>query len=340
MKSYARGNGRSYERLDSDKGLVSYYNYYEFNQGFTGLNNVITIISLFVLLNLIVLTLTVFTLKPFVQLVSQNFYFKKIVTKYYWNTVAISALLNLVWYSYNTIPIILSIALADKNNKQIIIVLIITMLLLIVIPIVSWCATEQTNIPVPTIFAKLFCCYCLCGLCSLRTKSRLIHTLSLSHILWFIHKLVSASIIVICHFVIAPAQVLAVVVLFFSAIICTIFLSSLMCSSCTCTLKSTVRFFGLLFFLLQVLAVLVFFTLFYIYLADNGLESDGIGGIFLSLIPPAIFFLVGLIVERRFIHNTNRTSLNEEVPEVDQKVEPVMLEAVVDRKSIEQPLIQ
>ena len=72
------------------------------------------------------------------------------------------------------------------------------------------------------------------------------------------------------------------------------------------------RFIGLVFLLLQILAVIIFFTFFYINLADNGLESDGIGGIFLSLIPPATFFIVGLIVERRFFNKRRNSSGNED----------------------------
>ena len=46
-------------------------------------------------------------------------------------------------------------------------------------------------------------------------------------------------------------------------------------------------------------------------MADNGLESDGIGGIFLSLIPPATFFIVGLIAERRFFNKSRNSSGNQ-----------------------------
>ena len=39
------------------------------------------------------------------------------------------------------------------------------------------------------------------------------------------------------------------------------------------------------------------FTLLFIALVDNGLKSTGIGGFILSLIPPSVIFMAGLLVE-------------------------------------------
>ena len=152
----------------------------------------------------------------------------------------------------------------------------------------------------------------------INTVPRLMHTLALCHILWFMHRLVTSSIVVICYFVFAPPQVLAIVTLFFSFIIIIIIFLTIMCSSCTFKFMSIVRFCILLFLLFCILGVIFLFTLFYISLCNNGLQSESLGGIFLSLIPPAIFFLLGLTIKRHFFNKKNIKTDQDHEKEVAQ----------------------
>ena len=301
MKSYARDP--YYEKLDSDRGILLDYSYYgDINSRHNiPLKNEICILALFVILNLLFLTFTAFYSKSIAQLITERAYLKKIMEKYYWSTVALFGLLNSLWFLFDIYQFL--IGFDDKFIAKFCVITITIVLLFIVVPINAGIATRHITIPVPGICEKICCC-CCCFCCSKKRMSWLIHTLSLCHILWFIHRLISTSIVVICYFVVAPPQVLAVVSLFFSSIICIIIFSPLIFSSCAYSCKCFVRFIGLVLLLLQTLAVIIFFTLSYINLADNGLESDGIGGIFLSLIPPATFFIVGLIVERRFFNKS------------------------------------
>ena len=333
MKSYARDP--YYEKLDSDRGILLDYNYYygDINSRHIPLKNETCILALFVILNLLFLTFTAFYSKSIAQLITERAYLKKIVEKYYWSTVALFGLLNSLWFSFNIL----------LEFDEFCVIIIIIIVLFIVVPINACLATRHITIPVPGI-CKIICCCCCFRCCSKKCMSRLIHTLSLSHILWFIHRLISTSIVVICYFVVAPAQVLAVVSLFFSSIICIILFSSVIFSSCACSCKCFVRFIGLVLLLLQTLAVIIFFTLFYINLADSGLESDGIGGIFLSLIPPATFFIVGLIAERRLFNKTRKPSGNEDrnVEEnnfKDQVESPIRMIAGGGIQSTDQPSV-
>ena len=303
MKSYAK---EPYQKQESDRGILLNNR----GIGHIPLDNETCIFAIYMIINLLLLTLTAFYLKSAIQLI-ERVYSKTVIEKYYWSTVVVSGILNSVWFTYNTFFEYYVIIYNIMSWPIIIIILV-------VVPINAGLATGHFTIPVPGIFEKVCCCCCFCC-CSKKRMSRSIHTLSLSHILWFIHRLLSTSIVVICHFVIAPAQVLAVVSLFFSSVICIIVFSSLIFSSCACTCKCLVRFIGLVLLLLQILAIIVFFTFFYIHLTDNGLESDGIGGIFLSLIPPATFFIVGLIVERRLFNKARNSSGNEDLDRNDSQ---------------------
>ena len=291
MKSYAR---EPYHKLENDKGVLLYP--YAVN---TSWNHEDCILTIFVILNLLFLTLTAFYSKAAIHFVNEQVYLKTVMEKCYWSTVVVTGLLNSAWFGGN----IFFLSFLFYQSKRFICVVIMIIVILFIVPINAGLIAGHITIPVPGFCEKICCCCCFCC-CSKKCMSRLIHTLSLCHILWFIHRLISTSIVVICYFVIAPAQVLAVVSLFFSSVICIIVFSSLIFSSCTCTSKFFVRFIGLVLLLLQILAIIIAFTLFYINLVDNGLESDGIGGLFLSLIPPATFFIVGLIVERRFFNKS------------------------------------
>lgn len=331
MKAYARLMKGSDSRIDSDKGFVewtyynekyasqnAYYKYANLNVNIYFLGNHIIIPSLFLVFNLLAMMLNGFCLKSFIRLANKRLQLKK----YYWSTAVVAALINSVWFGYNayynlTNPYVSLII------STIVIIIVTIILLLVVSPINAWYASMYIDVPLPAIFEHTILNYfCGCDCCSLRFKTRLVHTLALCHILWFVHRLVSSSVVVICYFVLAPAQVLAVVILFFSVITCTVFFLAITFHSCTCTLHHFVNFLALAFVCLQLLGILVLFTLFYLNLASNGLQSDNIGGIFLSLIPTAIFFIVGLIIKRHFFSKRKtpdiENNLKEETVEEDQ----------------------
>ena len=314
MKSYAR---EPYHKLENDKGVLLYP--YAVN---TSWNHENCILTIFMILNFLFLTLTAFYSKSVIHFINEQVYLKTVMEKCYWSTVVVTGLLNSAWFGGNIL--FLSFLFDFDLSRRLICVVIVIIVILFIVPINAGLIAGHITIPVPGICEEICCCCCFCC-CSKKRMSWLIHTLSLSHILWFIHRLISTSIIVICYFVIAPAQVLAVASLFFSSVICIILFSSFIFSSCTCTSKFFVRFIGLFLLLLQILAIIIAFTLFYINLVDNGLESDGIGGLFLSLIPPATFFIVGLIVERRFFNKGRKSSGNNDSQEnTSQEVESVI----------------
>ena len=258
MKSYAR---EPYQKLESDKGVVlDYYSDPFFNSDpFLNIENCILVI--FVILNLLFLTLTAFYSKAVIHFINKKVYLKTVMEKYYWSTVVVTGLLNSAWFVSNGLISPMLSIFFGLGMINLITIWLPIIVLFIVVPINAGLATRHITIPVPDFCEKICCCCCFCC-CSKKRMSRLIHTLSLSHILWFIHRLLSTSIVVICYFVISPAQVLAVVSLIFSSIICIIVFSSLIFSSCACSCKYFVRFIGLVFLLLQILAIIIAFTCF------------------------------------------------------------------------------
>jgi sterol desaturase/sphingolipid hydroxylase (fatty acid hydroxylase superfamily) len=108
----------------------------------------------------------------------------------------------------------------------------------------------------------------------------------------------------VIFFIIAPAQTAGIITLLLFTILCAIVfinqflsikcqrdwktLSSLICISVTGTIS---------------VSLVVMITLLFITLVDNGLQSSGMGGFILSIIPPIIALVIGLYVNRDTLDN-------------------------------------
>ena len=66
------------------------------------------------------------------------------------------------------------------------------------------------------------------------------------------------------------------------------------------------------------IGLIVTVTILFIALVDHGLQSAGIGGFILSIVPPMTIFVIGLCVNRDIIRRKFNIFANEEVsPTVD-----------------------
>ena len=154
--------------------------------------------------------------------------------------------------------------------------------------------------------------------CKYSDEWKIMHALALCQIIWFVHRLATDAILSVIAFIIAPAQTLGLITLLLFTVICAIlFVSSLFqkfqaccsCSSCTCE-RSTLPTIFCLFLIATCTVGLVFtITLLFISLVDNGLQSAGMGGFVLSLIPPTAVFVIGLCVNRKIAVNFYRRVL-------------------------------
>ena len=133
-------------------------------------------------------------------------------------------------------------------------------------------------------------------------KWKIMHALALCQIVWFVHRLATDAIISIIAFVIAPAQTLGLITLLLSIIICAVlFVSSLLqkcqacCTSrCTCERKTLPAMFCTFLIALCTVGLVTTVTLLFIVLVENGLQSAGVGGFILSLIPPTTIFVIAI----------------------------------------------
>lgn len=141
------------------------------------------------------------------------------------------------------------------------------------------------------------------------------HTFASCHILWFVHRVVTDAIISITSFIVAPAQTLGVLTLILSTIACvTAFFAYLIHRGLSGLNRRTcLAMLGGVVVGVTTCGLVFIFTLLFIALVDNGLKSTGIGGFILSLIPPTIIFVAGLLVEWRLStpyvsHRSNKLS--------------------------------
>lgn len=148
-------------------------------------------------------------------------------------------------------------------------------------------------------------------------KWKIMHTLALCQFVWFVHRLATDAIISIIAFVIAPAQTLGLVTLLLSIVVCAVlFASSLLqnCQTacilrCICERRTVLTLFCTFFIAFCTVGLVISVTLLFIVLVDNGLQSAGVGGFILSLIPPITIFVIGLCVNRKIAVNFYRKML-------------------------------
>lgn len=151
------------------------------------------------------------------------------------------------------------------------------------------------------------------------------HSFASCHMLWFLHRLVTDVIISITSFITAPAQTLGVLTLILSTVGCAIMFVAYMIhkrldgsSRRTCFPMISGIIIGF-----TTCGLVFIFTLLFIALVDNGLKSAGIGGFILSLIPPSIIFVAGLIVEWKLSMGVpqviSRSILSESISKRSQK---------------------
>ena len=151
---------------------------------------------------------------------------------------------------------------------------------------------------------------------------KIMHAFALCHIVWFVHRVSTDAIISIILFAIAPAQTLGIVTLLLSTLACAIILLAQLINNCRCgreTLSS-------LLIAAITVALVLSVTLLFIALVDNGLKSAGMGGFILSLIPPAVIFVISLFINREILikfglANTTTGSADAHVQESTQMSE-------------------
>ena len=278
--------------MESDKSVVHLNEHYGRLESDNDLIQSIDFIIIFLSysLNLIIAIIGIYSIPRLVQKCidysrdDTNLLTTKDVTEFFWATVFVCACINI---ACSTVQY--SLKSSDTDHSYILILYLFPLYCLIfLIEVVSlWIAVKDWKI------VESICC------CSNRYVIRFIHTLSICHILWFLHRVGCNLLIFTIFIALAPAQTLAAISLIYSVIFCTIIyvtyilhhlrnLRRINCCKVVCKLLTTFMLFVL------VIMFLIFLTFFFSNLASNGLTSSGLGSIVLSLIAPTIVFVITL----------------------------------------------
>ena len=174
-------------------------------------------------------------------------------------------------------------------------------------------ATKGHSFPPPKLLANVFCC-CWVFKCSQR-HSRIIHTLALVNIVWFVQTILVPGIFVTLFFIILKAAVtIATVSLISSGLLCAVTFTSFIVYKYerpTTVGKHVYNFLDSSFTISGILFVfcIIFTTLLLcLYLLSQGLTTAGIEGVLVALIPSTILSLLGLALKRKLFGGSRDSS--------------------------------
>lgn len=313
LKAYARsGCGHAVERLDHDKGDVFFTNkesdeYLE-----------LCILILFVSTNVFLTLMAGVFLKSF-----SSFLVKKATAllrgesarmlSLYWATALVFTAVNTGCFMADIFAF--QFTLKDGDDHKILYTKLFLIAFVIATePFIVYYTTRHFSIilNVPDNIVQALCC-CFSNVYG----SRFAHTIAVLNILWFIHRVVTAFINVLFHIVVSPAETFTTVTLIFSVVIISIFLTTYVLLTCSTprkrlSVRTCCRVFCAVLTGALAVAVVVSFSLVYLAFLGNGLHTAGVGGFLLSLFPPFLFFTIGLIVQRKFIHHKKETDRNRD----------------------------
>ena len=126
---------------------------------------------------------------------------------------------------------------------------------------------------------------CLCGCKYYYKRKYRIQVFPHFFIILFVHRLFIGVCVSVMFFIISPAQTMGITALLFFAILCAFIILT----------QPYILFYGTLF------ALIIMIIILFIALVDNGLQSSGMGGFILSIIPPIIAGIIGLYLKRETI---------------------------------------
>lgn len=227
----------------------------------------------------------------------------------YWATALVFTAANTACFIADIL--VIQCTLGDGHDHKI----LYTKLFLIVFtvvtePFIVYYTTRHFSIilNVPDNIVQALCC-CFSNVYG----SRFAHTIAVLNILWFTHRVVTACINVLFHIVVSPAETFTTITLIFSVIIISIFLTTYVLITCNTprkkvSVRTCCRVFCAALTGAMAVAVVVSFSLVYLAFLGNGLHTAGVGGFLLSLFPPFLFFMIGLVIQRKFVHHKKETS--------------------------------
>jgi hypothetical protein len=140
---------------------------------------------------------------------------------------------------------------------------------------------------------------CRCYSPQLGKCKTFLHSVGFCQIIWFAHRLIIDIIISVILFIIAPAQTIGIItLLLFTILSAIIFIAQLFNIKCHCNWNCLSSLICITIIGTISVTLVVMITLLFITFVDNGLQSSGMGGFMLSIIPPLIALTIGVYVNR------------------------------------------
>ena len=243
----------------------------------------------------------------------------------YWGTAFICGLCNLLntYTLVNVIQLIEEIHFDPRSiTYTIYAAYAYTLAIQIIICTFELClavyATKDHSFPPPKLLANVFCC-CWVFKWSQR-HSRIIHTLALINIVWFVQTiLVPGTFVTLFFIILKAAQTIAIMSLVISGLLCAVIFTSFIvykysnydferpttvgkhiynCLDVSLTIS------GILFVFFFVITTL----LLYLSLVRQGLSTAGIGGVLVALIPSTVLSLLGIGLKRKLLGGSRDSS--------------------------------
>ena len=163
------------------------------------------------------------------------------------------------------------------------------------------CKTSRQNgvrMPIPTKTANVTCCCCCCCCCSRNTKSIAVQIITLWNILIFVQAIVTSTIPLFFLIILHPAKTLSILsvtvsTFFFLVIIAAHLFSigrSFVWKSCSNALVT-----------LLLSGIVIIFIVVYIGCLNYGVQTKGISGFLVSLLPSACLSVIGWFIKRKFL---------------------------------------
>ena len=247
-----------------------------------------TIFCMYVFVNILILIFTVqYSGKVYTWIEIE--YFKDL----YKASAIVLTFINLSTFIFNTAYLIVSAA-NDSFDSKVLKYFIIKYLLVILIFILDIIVTYHNTHKYSHI------------------KCKIMYTLALCQIIWFVHRLATYVILFIFAFLLAPAQALGILAFLLTVIFFTVLFVTSLLKQCQagCNRRSSLCNRGTLLAMLLRIFIIVctaglVTTVIYLFiiLVKNGLHSAGLGGLILSFVTPTIFFVIGLYINRETVIN-------------------------------------
>lgn len=366
-KAYARNGDKSYGRSESDRGTVRYcyhdpllshlQQWYLSDNCFgtgngnpqilvRGLLSTVKISNLVIATNFAFNVLVTFAGWRYLSIVTKRFFeFKKLSSDktniivshsyMYWVIVILVGMFNLGAFVADLIHFMINYHDTIGSARVTKITLIV--LNLVSEPFIAWKAAKHVNSKINItggISCNICCFHCMKLRCCKSSHDwklnigRLVHTISLCHVLWFVHRLASGAVVTVFHIINNAPQTLSVIAIIFLVVFCIFVMLYSSYLIYIAYRRSTEKrdhknlmflkiFVNILFWIALIIS-LILVSFLYLVLLHYGLNYSPLSGLLLSALPPTALFIIGFYIKDHATSVQTTNTMPEESPSEEE----------------------